>query len=154
MNDAELILNPNELVQFLKKMPTEFTSADIVAFCIEKNIEMVNFRYVAEDGRLKTLNFYITSQSYLESILNFGERVDGSSLFSFIGSGSSDLYVVPRYSTAFLNPFAEVATLEIFCSFYNNEQSESDPSYILKSHVFLPTKQAVSSKPWANLDIM
>ena len=140
MNDAELILNPNELVQFLKKMPTEFTSADIVAFCIEKNIEMVNFRYVAEDGRLKTLNFYITSQSYLESILNFGERVDGSSLFSFIGSGSSDLYVVPRYSTAFLNPFAEVATLEIFCSFYNNEGKplESDPSYILRkaSHVF------------------
>lgn len=41
---------------------------------------MVNFRYVAEDGKLKTLNFVITSKDHLDSILSAGERVDGSSL--------------------------------------------------------------------------
>ncbi len=66
---------------------------------------MVNFRYVADDGRLKTLNFAISSKEYLDTILSAGERVDGSSLFSFIGAGSSDLYVIPRYRTAFVKSF-------------------------------------------------
>lgn len=60
--------------------------------------------------------------------------MDGSSLFSFVEAGSSDLYVIPGYRTAFLNPFAEIPTLEIFCSFYNSEGKplESDPGYILR----------------------
>jgi glutamine synthetase len=127
-------MNPNELVRFLKKSPENFTSADLIKFCKEKGIQVVNFRYVAEDGRLKTLNFFITSEAYLQTILTHGERVDGSSLFSFVEAGSSDLYVIPRYRTAFLNPFAEMPTLEIFCSFYTNEGEplESDPGYILR----------------------
>ena len=48
-----------------------------------------------------------------------GERVDGSSLFSFVAADSSDLYVVPRYKTAFVNPFTEVPTLDLICSFYD-----------------------------------
>ncbi len=54
--------------------------------------------YPAGDGRLKTLNFVINNQAYLEAILTCGERVDGSSLFSFIEAGSSDLYVIPRFA--------------------------------------------------------
>jgi len=61
------------------------------------------------------------SRDHLESILTAGERVDGSSLFSFIESGSSDLYLIPRYRAAFVNPFTEIPTLEILCSFYNND---------------------------------
>jgi len=134
MNSTEISMNPNELVQFLKKSPENFTSTDLTNFCKEYGIQVVNFRYVAEDGRLKTLNFFITSEEYLKTILTHGERVDGSSLFSFVEAGSSDLYVIPRYRTAFLNPFAEIPTLEIFCSFYNNEGRplESDPGYILR----------------------
>ena len=67
---------------------------------------MVNFMYPADDNRLKTLNFVINSEDYLDSILTFGERVDGSSLFPFIEAGNSDLYVIPRYATAFVDPFA------------------------------------------------
>ncbi|MBW6537502.1 MAG: glutamine synthetase family protein [Mariniphaga sp.] len=134
MNSTEISMNPNELVQFLKKSPDDFTSSDLTIFCKEYGIQVVNFRYVAEDGRLKTLNFFITSEEYLKTILTHGERVDGSSLFSFVEAGSSDLYVIPRFRTAFLNPFAEIPTLEIFCSFYNNEGKplESDPGYILR----------------------
>ena len=127
-------MNPNELVQFLKKPAEEFTRDDIVRFCIGKQIKMVNFRYVAEDGRLKTLNFAITSQRYLEEILTHGERVDGSNIFSFIEAGSSDLYVIPRYRTAFLNPFSEIPALDIFCSFFNSDCKplESDPGHVLR----------------------
>ncbi|MBR6010805.1 MAG: glutamine synthetase [Methanomicrobium sp.] len=134
MNDSEILMNPNDLVQFLKKEPKDFTKEDIIRFCEEKEIQMVNFRYVAADGRLKTLNFVLSSKEYLDTILSDGERVDGSSLFPFIEAGSSDLYVIPRYSTAFMDPFAEVPTLDILCSFYDNtgKPLASSPEYILR----------------------
>jgi len=134
MRDSDILLNPNPLVQYIKKPADKFTKADIINFIEDYEIEMVNFRYVAEDGRLKALNFVINSKAHLDSILSGGERADGSSLFSFIEAGSSDLYVVPRYKTAFVNPFTEVPTLDILCSFYNNEGKplESAPEYILR----------------------
>ena len=134
MNDSEVLMNPNELVQFLKKNPADFTKDDIIRFCEENGIEMVNFRYVAGDGKLKTLNFVISSKEYLDTILSDGERVDGSNIFPFIEAGSSDLYVVPRYGTAFVDPFAEVPTLDILCSYYDNEGKPlaSSPEYILR----------------------
>lgn len=134
MRDCEIALNPNKLVQYLKKPACEFTKNDIIQYIEDHEVEMINFRYMAEDGRLKTLTFVITGREHLESILTSGERVDGSSLFSFVEAGSSDLYVVPRYKTAFVNPFSERPALDILCSFYTNEGKplESAPEYILK----------------------
>ena len=119
--DKTLNLNPNRLVQFLQKSPSEFTKQDIIRYVKENDIQMVNFMYPADDNRLKTLNFIINSEEYLDSILTYGERVDGSSLFPFIEAGNSDLYVLPRYSTAFLDPFAEIPTLTMLCSFFDKE---------------------------------
>ena len=134
MTNNDILMNPNELVRFLQKPAPDFTRDDIVKFVEAKEISMINFRYAAEDGKLKTLNFVPYSREHLVSILTAGERVDGSSLFSFVESGSSDLYVVPRYRTAFLNPFSERPALEILCSFYNNDGKplESAPDYILR----------------------
>ena len=133
MNDAEILMNPNDLVQYLKKSPEFFTKDDIVRFCEENDIEFVNFHYAAADGKLKTLNFVISSKEYLETILSDGERVDGSNIFPFIEAGSSDLYVIPRYATAFIDPFAEVPTLDLLCSYYDNtgKPLASAPEYIL-----------------------
>lgn len=129
----ELEMNPNLLVEFLQKPSSEFTKADIISFIKEKEIRMVNFMYPAGDGRLKTLNFVINNEAYLEAIFTCGERVDGSSLFSFIEAGSSDLYVVPRFRTAFLDPFSELPTLSMLCSFFNKEGEplESSPEHTL-----------------------
>jgi glutamine synthetase len=134
MKNNEILLNPNQLVQFLKKPASEFTRDDIMKFIEAKGISMLNFRYIAEDGKLKVLNFVPYSREHLETILSTGERVDGSSLFSFVESGSSDLYIIPRFRTAFVNPFTETPTLEILCSFYNSEGKplESSPEYILR----------------------
>jgi len=127
-------MNPNPLVQYLNKPSSEFTKEDIIRYAEDHDVAMVNFRYCGWDGRLKTLNFVINSKQHLDSILSYGERVDGSSLFSFIEAGSSDLYVIPRYKTAFRNPFSEVPTLDILCSYYNKdgEPLASSPEYILK----------------------
>ncbi len=134
MRELEIVLNPNKLVKYLRKPASEFNRHDIIRYIEENNIEMVNFRYAGEDGKLKTLNFVITSKDYLESILATGERVDGSSLFSYIEACSSDLYVIPKFRTAYVNPFAEVPTLDLLCSFYTKEGKplESAPEYILR----------------------
>ncbi len=127
-------LNPNPLVRFLEKPAVEFTKEDIIKYMEANEIRMINFRYVAEDGRLKSLNFVASSREHLDAILSAGERVDGSSLFSFMEAGSSDLYVVPRYKTAFLNPFSEIPSLEILCAFYDHKGQplQSGPENILK----------------------
>jgi len=134
MKDFETLLNPNPLSVYLDKPAHEFTKADIIKYIENNGIEMVNFRYVGGDRRLKTLNFVINSKKHLDGFLSSGERVDGSSLFSHIEAGSSDLYVVPRFRSAFLNPFSEVPTLDVLCSYFNKDglPLTSSPEYILR----------------------
>ena len=133
MSDKNLIFNKNQMVNFLHKAQREFTREDIISYISANDIEMVNFMYPAADGRLKTLNFVINDLAYLETILTLGERVDGSSLFPFISASSSDLYVLPRFSTAFVDPFAEIPTVTMLCSFFDKDGKplESSPEYIL-----------------------
>ncbi len=132
--DKTVALSKNLLVQFLQKPMKDFTREDIVRFITEKDIRMVNFMYPAGDGRLKTLNFVINSLDYLETILSLGERVDGSSLFPFISASSSDLYVLPRFSTAFVDPFAAIPTVTMLCSFFDKDGNplQSSPEHTLK----------------------
>lgn len=131
MEEKRTSLNPVE--QQLGKPADTFTKADILAFVRDNAIEHVNFMYPAADGRLKTLNFVLHSDDYLEEILTCGERVDGSSLFRSIEASSSDLYVVPRFNTAFVDPFAELPTLCLLCSFFDKDGAplESAPEHTL-----------------------
>ncbi len=133
MNNEHLILNANPIVAFLEKPSAEFTKADIINYIVKNDIRMVNFMYPGGDGKLKTLNFVINDLAYLDTILTCGERVDGSSLFSFIQAGSSDLYVLPRFRTAFLDPFAEIPTVSLLCSYFDKDGNplESSPEHTL-----------------------
>lgn len=131
---SEFEIRNKPLTEVIGKPAANFTRKDIVDFVMDNNIRMVNFMYPAADGRLKTLNFVIDNREYLESILTCGERVDGSSLFpNFVEAGSSDLYVVPRYRTAFIDPFTELTTLCLLCSYFNKdgERFENSPEYTL-----------------------
>ena len=126
--DKHLALSKNDIVKALQKPAKDFTKDDIIRFITDNGIEMVNFMYPAGDGRLKTLNFVINDLDYLETILSLGERVDGSSLFPFISAGSSDLYVLPRFRTAFVDP-----TVTMLCSFFDKDGKplESSPEHTL-----------------------
>ena len=134
MSNKQFSTSLNPLVQQLNKNPKDFTKEDIMQFIEDNEIKMLNFRYVGGDGRLKSLNFVVSDFDYLEQVLSHGERVDGSSLFSFVEAGSSDLYVIPRFRTAFLDPFAELPTLCLLCSYYTKDGKplEISPEYILK----------------------
>ncbi len=131
--NTEISLNKNHLVTTLGKPASEFTKDDIITYVTQQGIDMINFMYPAGDGRLKTLNFVINDAIYLDTILSYGERVDGSSLFSHIEAGNSDLYVMPRFSTAFLDPFAPLPTVTMLCTFFDKEGNPLDnsPEHIL-----------------------
>ena len=126
-------MNANSVVAFLQKDPRDFTKQDIITFIEQNEIRMVNFMYPGGDGKLKTPNSVLNNREYLNTILTCGERVDGSSLFSFIQAGSSDLYVLPRFSTAFVDPFAEIPTLCMLCSYFDKDGNplESSPEHTL-----------------------
>jgi len=134
MSNKQFSTSLNPLVKQLNKSPKDFTKKDIIQFIENNGIKMLNFRYVGGDGRLKSLNFVVSDSDYLEQVLSHGERIDGSSLFSFIETGSSDLYVIPRFRTAFVDPFAELPTLCLLCSYYTKDGKplEISPEYILK----------------------
>jgi glutamine synthetase len=111
----------NPLEEFLNKPRKDFNRGDLVHAIEQKKIERVTFHYTALDGRLKELKIPVTSRHQAELILTEGERVDGSSLFKgILETGISDLYVVPEYKRAFLNPFDE-RSLDFICRFLDKD---------------------------------
>ncbi len=155
MNE-NISLNPNSLVHFLDKPSDDFTKADLIRYIEANGIQMLNFRYSAADSRLKTLNFIIKDRQHLDSILSAGERVDGSSLFpNYVEAGSSDLYVIPRYRSAFLNPFSDIPALDILCSYYDKDGQPfaNSPEHILrKSHEVLKQKTGLAFEVMGELE--
>lgn len=148
-------MNMNKLVQFLEKPAEDFTKQDLIRFIEDNGIEMVNFRYVGRDGRLKTLNFVIHSKSQLDRVLSVGERVDGSSLLSAIDAGSSDLYVIPRYKTAYVNPFSSIPTVDILCSYYTHEGvplSSSPENIVRRAHEALKNSTGLTLEAMGELE--
>ena len=150
-----IALNPNKIVRYLKKPAAEFTKADLMRFIEENGIKMLNFRYAGGDGKLKLLNFVINDKNHLDKILSIGERVDGSSLFSYIEASSSDLYVVPRYRTAFVNPFSEIPAVDVLCSYYTKDGKplDSSPENVLrKAHRVLKEKTGMTLEALGELE--
>lgn len=109
------------LVRLLGKPASDFTRADLVRACEQLEIRLLALRYVADDGRLKSLQFAIHSREHLEDVLSRGERVDGSNLFGDADTEASDAYAVPRHRTAFLNPFTVEPSLDLLCGFYDEQ---------------------------------
>ena len=131
------------------------SKADLIRYCLDNQIEILNFHYCGWDGRLKTLNFVVRDEEHLTNILEAGERVDGSSLFPFVEAGKSDLYVLPRYRTAFRDPFGSVPTVGILCSFFNRDGQpfESAPDYVLhKAHMVFREKTGMDMQTMGELE--
>jgi glutamine synthetase len=99
---------------------------EIVRFILEKNVKILNLCHIPEDGRLKTLSFSATDRNRVYEILEFGERVDGSNLFSFIEAGKSDIYIMPKVDRAFTDPFQTIPTLNILCDYLDEHGKPLD----------------------------
>jgi glutamine synthetase len=119
MNKELALTNP--VCAYLGKSKYEITRKDLLKYIEENGIERINLNYTALDGHLKELKIPVINRKQIERILADGERVDGSSLFKgLIDSGLSDLYVVPVYSSVFLNPFYK-NNLNFICRYMNSE---------------------------------
>lgn len=107
----------NPLIEIIGKEPKDFQREDLIKVVKDLGIERLTFHYTGIDGKVKDLKIPITSQEQLEVILTEGERADGSSLFKgFVDPAKSDLYVIPVYKSAFINPFDE-KSLDFVCRF-------------------------------------
>jgi len=111
----------NPLSKILDKPRDDFTRKDMMRLIEELQIERIGFHYTALDGKLKELKLPIAARHQAEIILADGERVDGSSLFKgMVDTSLSDLYVVPLYRTAFINPFEE-RSLDFVCRYITKD---------------------------------
>jgi len=119
-----VILNDNASLHGLESLMLEKLNLtekkDVAKFISEKDIKILNLCHIPEDGRLKTLSFTASDEKRVLQILEFGERVDGSSLFSYIDPKKSDIYIMPKLDTAFLNPFCSVPALNILCGYLDD----------------------------------
>ncbi len=114
--------------------PKNLQRSDLLNFINQNKMKRITFHYTAGDGRLKQLILPVNSMNYAERILAAGERVDGSSLFKgMVGTSSSDLYVVPVYASAFIDPFDD-KSICFLCRFLDKDEklAEFCPDNILK----------------------
>jgi len=105
----------------LNKFPEAFRRRDFLKLIELKQLEKITFHYIGLDGKLKELKIPVAESGQVEAILAEGERVDGSSLYKgLVDMGVSDLYVVPVYRTAFLNPFDD-KSLDFICRYLDKD---------------------------------
>ncbi len=113
------LTNPISLL--VDKPREDFTREDLVRVIEEQQIERITFHYTGLDSKYKELKLPVRDRYQAERILADGERVDGSSLFKgIVDTTVSDLYVVPVYKTAFLNPFEE-RSLDFTCRYLTRD---------------------------------
>ncbi|MCU0453748.1 MAG: glutamine synthetase family protein [Bacteroidetes bacterium] len=111
------------ITKLLAKNRADLTREDLMKVIAANNIERITFHYTGLDGKLKELKIPVTNRRQVERVLTDGERVDGSSLFKgLVDVALSDLYVVPVYRSAFLNPF-EPGSLDLVCRYLTHDGS-------------------------------
>ncbi len=119
-NDSPLALS-NPLTALLDKPSADFTRSDFLRVIRAKGLERITFHYTALDGKLKELKIPVAEAAQADLVLAEGERADGSSLFKgMVDAALSDLYVVPDFRTAFLNPFDD-KSLDFICRYLTGD---------------------------------
>ncbi|MCX7909746.1 MAG: glutamine synthetase family protein [Ignavibacteria bacterium] len=133
----------NPISLMTNKSKDNWTRKDFIEVIHSLQLERVTFHYVAVDGKPRQMQIPIQSRKQIEAILADGERVDGSSLFKgIVPTGFSDLYVVPIYKTAFLNPF-DNKSLDFFCRFFD---SQGNPASFTPDGILSKAKNYFTNK--------
>lgn len=94
---------------------------ELIRFIEDKKIRILSFCHIPEDGRLRTLSFSTKDKERLRDILKFGERIDGSSVFSYVQPEKSDVYILPNVGEVFLNSFVSPRTLNVLCDYFDED---------------------------------
>ena len=109
------------------------TPKDVLEFCKEKGVKIVDFRFVDFLGTWQ--HFSVPLRELTEEGFKEGYGFDGSSIKGWQAINVSDLLVIPDPTTAVIDPFAEVTTLLLVCDVAEPITKESytrDPRAIAK----------------------
>jgi glutamine synthetase len=139
----------------MRGKPNFTEKEEVGKFFTENDMKILNLCHIPEEGRLKTLSFSIKDINRVSEILDYGERVDGSSLFSYFEPGKSDIYIIPRIETAFINPFATLPTLNIICDYLDENGRPLDVSpknVLMRAEERLQSSKNISLKALAELE--
>src|SRR5215204_2731561 len=90
------------------------TPREVLALCREKDVKAVDLRFTDLLGTSQ--HFTIPVAKLDEEVFEDGLGFDGSSIRGWQGIHESDMLVMPRSETAFLDPFTVVPTLNLICN--------------------------------------
>ncbi len=110
--------------------------SEVISFCEKEGIRIIDFKVVDLSGRWHHLS--IPAERFSKKILENGIGFDGSS-YGFLTVEKSDMVFKPDISTAFIDPFCEVPTLNMIADIYqigdSIERFEGDPRYITEKAI-------------------
>jgi glutamine synthetase len=90
------------------------TPKEILAFILEKDVKVVDFKFVDLPGTWQHLS--IPADVLTEALFEEGIPFDGSSIRGFQTIDKSDMLVIPDANTAFIDPFMSEPTLSLTCN--------------------------------------
>ena len=112
------------------------TPKEILALCREKSVKAVDLRFMDFIGTWQHTT--IPVRQLTEETFTDGQGFDGSSIRGWQQINESDMLLVPDPTTAFLDPFTELATLVMICDVQDpltREDYSRDPRNIARKSV-------------------
>lgn len=100
----------------------------------DKNIEYVSFRFTDLRGKLQHTAQHISTVD--QNLIEDGVMFDGSSIAGWKAINESDMMLKPDLSTAKVDPFAAIPTVNVFCDVYEpatGQPYSRDPRSIAKA---------------------
>ena len=89
------------------------SAEDILKQIKDEDIEFVDLRFADTLG--KEQHVTLPASQVDEELLNDGKMFDGSSITGWKGINESDMVLMPDTAAAYVDPFSDVATLNLRC---------------------------------------
>ena len=112
------------------------TPKEVLALCREKDVKAVDFRFTDFPGLQQ--HFTIPVNCLDEDVFEDGLGFDGSSIRGWQAIDESDMLVIPQPETAYMDPFTELATLNMVCNIVDpitREDYTRDPRNVARKAV-------------------
>jgi glutamine synthetase len=92
----------------------KMTAKEVMELIQQKDVKYVDFRFMDLPGIWQHITTPV--KIFDEDIFKDGKGFDGSSIRGFKAIDESDMLLIPDPTTAFIDPFFEVATLVLICN--------------------------------------
>ena len=123
---------------------------EVVRFCHEKGIEIIDLKFTDVPGTLQHLS--LPRVELTEENLHGGYGFDGSSIRGFKAIEESDMLLIPDPNTAYVDPFCRIPTLTMFCNVLDpltRDHYSRDPRWIAqKAEVHLKNSGMADTSFW------